>query len=523
MIANRNSLQSKAAVSLEADTRWAVTGTPIQNRLEDLYPIFAFLRLQPLDEFPIFQRLVLIPLRDRDPAALVRIRRLLKVFSLRRTKDQRLNGKPIVMLPTKTIVLKHLRLSTREQVVYDALHARGRSVLGEMVGDASRSVMSQYTRILVLLLRLRQLCNHPALVSNAMDAADPSQLQGWLAGAQGSWDGTAGNNDGDDDEKEQKRGEKLSLEGGARWQSREDLISAVAECCEAIAGESESRAGAGAAGGVKAGEVRLAAIAAGDVACATVSEQDAEEVVLSTCTGMSEETARALVQAASQRSTAWAQSPRLELTPLGRNPPEASTNGEGDALEGGKDAGAGRDVRIDSLLEVLRETVDLPGVAEGAAGVAPGVGNMVLQGSCSKDLPMGDPMFLSTKVEAVLQELQYIESAGSGEKTVVFSQFVRFLDVLERAITSGGRKLCRIDGAVSREGRALAIERFHVDPHCNVLLVTLKTGGMGLNLVAANHVLLTDLWWNGAAEDQAGAGVGAAEEEAGDDPRSDES
>ena len=40
----------------------------------------------------------------------------LQVFSLRRTKDQRLNGKPIVMLPTKTIVLKHLRLSTREQV-----------------------------------------------------------------------------------------------------------------------------------------------------------------------------------------------------------------------------------------------------------------------------------------------------------------------------------------------------------------------------------------------------------------------
>jgi SNF2 family DNA or RNA helicase len=59
--------------------------------------------------------LVLVPLRDRDPTALVRIRRILRVFSLRRTKEQRLCGRPIVMLPTKTIVLKQLRLSKREQ------------------------------------------------------------------------------------------------------------------------------------------------------------------------------------------------------------------------------------------------------------------------------------------------------------------------------------------------------------------------------------------------------------------------
>jgi hypothetical protein len=63
----------------------------------------------------VFQRLVLVPLRDRDPTALVRIRRILRVFSLRRTKEQRLCGRPIVMLPTKTIVLKQLRLSKREQ------------------------------------------------------------------------------------------------------------------------------------------------------------------------------------------------------------------------------------------------------------------------------------------------------------------------------------------------------------------------------------------------------------------------
>ena len=57
---------------------------------------------------------------------------------------------------------------------------------------------------------------------------------------------------------------------------------------------------------------------------------------------------------------------------------------------------------------------------------------------------------------------------------MIFSQFVRFLDVLERAIASTGRKLVRIDGSVSREGRAAAIETFHDDLNTNVLLVTLK-------------------------------------------------
>jgi hypothetical protein len=55
---------------------------------------------------------------------------------------------------------------------------------------------------------------------------------------------------------------------------------------------------------------------------------------------------------------------------------------------------------------------------------------------------------------------------------------------------------------MQRQQRVTAIERFHSDSETRVFLISLKSGGMGLNLVAANHVLLTDLWWNAAAEDQ---------------------
>ena len=61
----------------------------------------------------------------------------------------------------------------------------------------------------------------------------------------------------------------------------------------------------------------------------------------------------------------------------------------------------------------------------------------------------------------------------------------------------------RLDGTMQRQQRVTAIERFHSDIETRVFLISLKSGGMGLNLVAANHVLLTDLWWNAAAEDQA--------------------
>jgi SNF2 family DNA or RNA helicase len=55
---------------------------------------------------------------------------------------------------------------------------------------------------------------------------------------------------------------------------------------------------------------------------------------------------------------------------------------------------------------------------------------------------------------------------------------------------------------MQRQQRVTAIERFHSDSETRVFLISLKSGGMGLNLVAANNVLLTDLWWNAAAEDQ---------------------
>ena len=56
---------------------------------------------------------------------------------------------------------------------------------------------------------------------------------------------------------------------------------------------------------------------------------------------------------------------------------------------------------------------------------------------------------------------------------------------------------------MDRDERALAIKRFQEDPDCNVILISLKCGSLGLNLTVANHVVMMDVWWNPAVENQA--------------------
>ena len=116
---------------------------------------------------------------------------------------------------------------------------------------------------------------------------------------------------------------------------------------------------------------------------------------------------------------------------------------------------------------------------------------------------MADVAFESAKVKAVLAELHHTANERAEEKTVVFSQFSRFLDILEHHLTDGGLRFTRLDGSMSRDVRADNLRAFHQQASIKVLLTTLKSGGMGLNLVVANNVLLTDPWWNTAAEQQA--------------------
>lgn len=91
----------------------------------------------------------------------------------------------------------------------------------------------------------------------------------------------------------------------------------------------------------------------------------------------------------------------------------------------------------------------------------------------------------------------------TGSKVIVFSQWTSMLDLVEAALAGEGLPFRRLDGTMSLAARDTQLQDFKRDPAVVVLLLSLRAASLGLNLVVANHVVLLDLWWNPAVEDQA--------------------
>ncbi len=121
------------------------------------------------------------------------------------------------------------------------------------------------------------------------------------------------------------------------------------------------------------------------------------------------------------------------------------------------------------------------------------------QASCHPQLVPGQQAATSAKTEALREALE--DAVADGHKSLVFSQWTSLLDLLEPHLQAAGIAFERLDG--STQDRAGVVHRFQAAGGPPVLLASLKAGGTGLNLTAADHVFLLDPWWNPAAEDQA--------------------
>lgn len=105
----------------------------------------------------------------------------------------------------------------------------------------------------------------------------------------------------------------------------------------------------------------------------------------------------------------------------------------------------------------------------------------------------------SAKLDALLELVG--EAVDGGHRVLVFSQFTAMLDLIAPALDEAGFSWCRLDG--STKDRAAVVEKFQSDPAIPVFLISLKAGGTGLNLTAADTVIHFDPWWNPAVEAQA--------------------
>ncbi|MBP9706031.1 MAG: DEAD/DEAH box helicase [Oligoflexales bacterium] len=123
------------------------------------------------------------------------------------------------------------------------------------------------------------------------------------------------------------------------------------------------------------------------------------------------------------------------------------------------------------------------------------------QAACHPALLPGHKGFIgSSKVDALIARL--LSMVANEQKGLVFSQWTGLLDLIGEELTQRGMNYLRLDGQT--KNRAELVEQFQNKTDAKIFLISLKAGGLGLNLTAAEHVFIFDPWWNPAVEDQAG-------------------
>ena len=167
-IKNRTAKRSRAAMQLKGDFKIITTGTPIENHLGEFWNLFNFLNPGLLGSLRSFQERFAVPIeKNKDEHAQQALKRLIKPFILRRKKDEVLKD-----LPSKTEITLSVALSPDEIAFYEALRQKAVSTLASSGEENSQ----QRFQILAEIMRLRQACCHPKLVSPTV-AIESSKLQ----------------------------------------------------------------------------------------------------------------------------------------------------------------------------------------------------------------------------------------------------------------------------------------------------------------------------------------------------------
>lgn len=116
----------------------------------------------------------------------------------------------------------------------------------------------------------------------------------------------------------------------------------------------------------------------------------------------------------------------------------------------------------------------------------------------------------SSKLAAIINELHQVWEQDPKSKVLIYSQYLGFLDLLQAALRQHGIPSGRLDGKLSLKERVAVLEKFRQESQSeddssnigSVLLMSMKAGGVGINMVAASSVFICDPWWNEAVQDQ---------------------
>ena len=154
---NSNTQNAKAIKQIKADTRYALTGTPIENSLAELWSIFDFIMPGYLFTYKQFKTMYEVPIvKDNDEKAMAKLKMLIEPFVLRRNKKEVLTE-----LPDKTITVLNNEMEEEQRNIYLTYLAQAKQDLFQEI--ELNGYEKSHMQILAVLTRLRQICCHPSL------------------------------------------------------------------------------------------------------------------------------------------------------------------------------------------------------------------------------------------------------------------------------------------------------------------------------------------------------------------------
>ncbi|KFR00535.1 Helicase-like transcription factor, partial [Nipponia nippon] len=381
-IRNPNAQQTKAALNLEGDRRWVLTGTPIQNSVKDLWSLISFLKLKPFTDREWWHRTIQRPVTMGAPGGLGRLQSLIRSITLRRTKTSKVKGKPVLELPERKVLIQYVTLTEEERQIYQSVKEEGKAAISRFFSEGT--VLAHYADILGVLLRLRQLCCHPHLCINTSSSS-------------------------------------FSADNITPEELRETLVT----------------------------KMKLVLSSGSDEECAVCLESLTFPVITRCAHVFCKPCISEVIRS---------EQPNAKC-PLCRN-----------------------ELRAEHLVEC-----PLEGEVDSSNG------------------KKSDQEWISSaKINALMHALIELRRDNPTAKCLVVSQFTTFLSLIENPLKESGFVFTRLDGSMAQKKRVEAIQCFQSSQAGSptVMLLSLKAGGVGLNLTAASRVFLMDPAWNPAAEDQ---------------------
>eukprot|EP01114_Cavostelium_apophysatum_P023640 TRINITY_DN8971_c0_g1_i1.p1 TRINITY_DN8971_c0_g1~~TRINITY_DN8971_c0_g1_i1.p1 ORF type:complete len:838 (+),score=223.89 TRINITY_DN8971_c0_g1_i1:102-2615(+) len=393
LVRNYKTQTFMAIDALKAKYRWCLTGTPIQNSLNDIFSLFRFLKLENFtgsEGVRWWKENILKLYQSDDETAQIRasyeLQRILKSVMLRRTKDQEFNGKPLLILPPLTVKTVEFEMSRLEEEVHLTLKTDAKKFLNSN-RKYSPSKMSG------ILTRIRQACNHPYQI---LCSGYPNTQNVSCVDLNKDYD-------------------EFALDSSS--------VSSTAE-----------------------------------------NEEDSPDANIaipscSVCSGEIDFTYHVQSQCHHRFCPACIEQIMSERKPT-------------------------REKKYDCPVSECDKPLRI---------AAPN----------SKKITLADleHFRISSKFLQALHILT--KEKQPKQKAVVFSNFTGTLDLFGALLKREGLQWAIVDGRMKSVDRTDNIETFKTAEDCNVLLVSLTAGNVGLNLQCANMVILMDPWWNPQVEEQA--------------------